>query len=343
MRYAIAFMLLCGVVEAQSIVTSGSRQSIIVSGRSESPQTILLSKPSETEPQKPPETVKPPVVVQKPVTLQTKRREWYLVSEPWCVYCPRAKEVFLAKGWSEDNVISRAECQRRFGFTPSTVPYEFGEPLQSTAVATQPVRQYVQPVRQSSMVQWQGRTYDANNYGGCSNPNCAMCKAIRSRKTNSFGYQTMSLPVVPPEEDLPEGQKPTPHDVVEQAVEALGPLTPSDVLADYGCGDARILIAAVKRYGCSAVGIEIDPNRANVARAMVERNGLSSRIEIITGDVLQFQPEDYNVTAITVYLFPELLEKLKDKMQSAKVIVSVFHLIPDLPMSQSGDVWVARK
>jgi len=57
-----------------------------------------------------------------------KRREWYLVSASWCSLCPAAKKKFLAKGWPEANVLTLDECQQRFGFKPTGVPYEFPEP-----------------------------------------------------------------------------------------------------------------------------------------------------------------------------------------------------------------------
>ena len=69
----------------------------------------------------------------------TTQRQWYLVSEPWCGYCPAAKAKFLAKGWSDANVLTIAQCEARFGFRPDHVPFEFGEPVatKSTPVVPQ--------------------------------------------------------------------------------------------------------------------------------------------------------------------------------------------------------------
>jgi hypothetical protein len=68
-----------------------------------------------------------------------KRREWYLVSEPWCQYCPAAKDVFKAKGWPDENVITMDECERRFGFRPDKIPFEFGDPKWVSQAASKPV------------------------------------------------------------------------------------------------------------------------------------------------------------------------------------------------------------
>ena len=36
---------------------------------------------------------------------------------------------------------------------------------------------------------------------------------------------------------------------------------PDDVVYDLGCGDGRIVIAAVQQYGARGVGVDIDPAR----------------------------------------------------------------------------------
>ena len=66
------------------------------------------------------------------VELSSPVRQWYLVSETWCVNCPKAKAVFLAKGWPAKNVLTINQCKARFGFMVPYVPYEFGEPLSNT-------------------------------------------------------------------------------------------------------------------------------------------------------------------------------------------------------------------
>src|SRR5262249_48687767 len=50
---------------------------------------------------------------------------------------------------------------------------------------------------------------------------------------------------------------PTPRDVVDKMLE-LAQVTRKDVVYDLGSGDGRIVIAAAKKYGCKAVGYEID-------------------------------------------------------------------------------------
>lgn len=78
------------------------------------------------------ESTTPADSVRRPTTIKDRSptgvRQWYLVSEPWCQHCPAAREVFKAKGWPEQNILTLAQCEARFGFRPDHVPFEFGEP-----------------------------------------------------------------------------------------------------------------------------------------------------------------------------------------------------------------------
>ena len=171
------------------------------------------------------------------------------------------------------------------------------------------------------------------NRPGC---NCPMCQGIRSMQ---YQYQSALANPQYTEQVTVASQAPTPDAVIEQTSRLLA-LTRNDVLADLGCGDGRILIAAVKRYGCKAIGIEIDPEIAESARRRVKEAGLP--IEIITGDAITFKPTDHGVTAITAYLYPELLSKLVPVFKSpgVRVVASPYHSVSGLPMKQCGEVWV---
>ena len=82
-------------------------------------------------------------VTAKPEPVKQTRREWYLVSEPWCVYCPAAKKRFLSLGWPKENILTIAECEKCFGFRPDHVPFEFGDPnwkAEVNSVAPKPVK-----------------------------------------------------------------------------------------------------------------------------------------------------------------------------------------------------------
>jgi tRNA A58 N-methylase Trm61 len=79
----------------------------------------------------------------------------------------------------------------------------------------------------------------------------------------------------------------------------LAGVTDRDVVFEPGCGDARILIAAVRAGARAGVGIDIDPDLAEVAYARVRNAGLAERIEIRWGNALDVDMS----RATVVFLF----------------------------------------
>jgi ribosomal protein L11 methylase PrmA len=66
----------------------------------------------------------------------------------------------------------------------------------------------------------------------------------------------------------------------------LATLAPSDVFYDLGCGDASILILAVKEFNVEkAIGFEASPYRAKIARMRVKKEQLDNRISIVQKDM----------------------------------------------------------
>jgi len=200
------------------------------------------------------------------------------------------------------------------------------------------------PVR---YIQWQGwGQIDLATYSRACN--CNMCRSIRSKQVAyreqlaAYNAQQAAAMVAP--QSVSASQESTPDAVVEQIVSELK-LKPEDTLCDMGAGDGRILIAAVKRYKCKAVGIEIEPGIAETARRRVKAAGLTDRITIITGDALQFDPDQHGVTAVTAYLYPELLRQLLPKFKRDRIMVvaTPYHEVPGLAMTQHGEVFVWRR
>ncbi len=152
----------------------------------------------------------------------------------------------------------------------------------------------------------------------CDWAGCDMCNRLHA------AYEAESLPdPVPAPDDLPF--VPTPHAVVDAMLAAVRP-TRSDVLYDLGCGDGRILIAAARDYGCRAVGIEINPETAELARENVRAAGLEGKIVVRTGDALKFNLD--GATVVTMYLYVDTMERLVPYIKRATRIVSYSHPIP---------------
>ncbi len=101
----------------------------------------------------------------------------------------------------------------------------------------------------------------------------------------------------------------TPQDAVEKMLD-MARVTKDDVIYDLGCGDARFLVTAAKKYGCRGVGYEIQPHVAEIARARVKDAGVSGLVEIREGDIFSSSVDIRPATVLTLFLLPELNVKL---------------------------------
>jgi precorrin-6B methylase 2 len=109
---------------------------------------------------------------------------------------------------------------------------------------------------------------------------------------------------------------PTPAVIVAKMLE-VAKVTKDDLLYDLGCGDGRIVIAAASKYGCRAVGYDIDERKVEESKVNVQKNRVEKLVQIECQDIfkLDLQP----ATVITLFLLPEMniqlipqLDKMKD-------------------------------
>jgi cyclopropane fatty-acyl-phospholipid synthase-like methyltransferase len=108
---------------------------------------------------------------------------------------------------------------------------------------------------------------------------------------------------------------PTPQEAVDKMLE-LAQVKKTDLVYDLGCGDGIIVITAAKKYGCTAVGYDIDPTRVIESRANVKKNNLENLVTIEQKDVFTLDLSNANV--ITLYLLPELNVKLIPQLEKLK-------------------------
>ena len=105
---------------------------------------------------------------------------------------------------------------------------------------------------------------------------------------------------------------PTPDDVVDRML-TMAQVTPQDFVMDLGAGDGKIAIAAAKKFGARAVGIEYNPEMVKHANANAQAAGIAGngqgRALIRHGDI--FQTDFSQATVITLYLLPALNMKLR--------------------------------
>jgi ribosomal protein L11 methylase PrmA len=108
---------------------------------------------------------------------------------------------------------------------------------------------------------------------------------------------------------------PTPHEVVAKMLE-LAKVAKDDLVYDLGCGDGRIVVAAAKKYGCKAVGYDIDPQRIKEAKENVKKNDVEELAKIEQKDIFELDLSKANV--ITLYLLPSLNVKLIPQLEKLK-------------------------
>jgi ribosomal protein L11 methylase PrmA len=85
-----------------------------------------------------------------------------------------------------------------------------------------------------------------------------------------------------------------------------------DVVYDLGSGDGRIAIAAAKKFGIKAVGIDIDPQRISEANENARKAGVSHLVEFRQEDL--FKADFREATVVTLYLLPDLNVKLRPRL-----------------------------
>jgi hypothetical protein len=108
---------------------------------------------------------------------------------------------------------------------------------------------------------------------------------------------------------------PTPQEVVDKMLE-IANVTKDDVLYDLGCGDGRIVVTAAKRYGCTCIGYDINPQRVIEAMKNVQDNNVGNLVKIEQKDV--FTLDLSGASVITLYLLPSLNAKLIPQLQKMK-------------------------
>jgi ubiquinone/menaquinone biosynthesis C-methylase UbiE len=105
---------------------------------------------------------------------------------------------------------------------------------------------------------------------------------------------------------------PTPPDVVE-AMLKLGNTRAGDVHYDLGCGDGRIVIMAVQKFGAvRGTGYDIDPQRIKEANDNAKEAGVTAKVKFIIGNL--FEADFRDASIVTLYLLPDVNLKLRPKL-----------------------------
>jgi SAM-dependent methyltransferase len=106
--------------------------------------------------------------------------------------------------------------------------------------------------------------------------------------------------------------EPTSVDVVEVMLR-LGDVRRGDVVYDLGCGDGRLVIAAVRAGAARGVCVDIDPVRIAESRQNAQQAGVAERIRFVNQDLFSTALAD--ATLVMLFLSPEFNLKLRPKLQ----------------------------
>lgn len=115
---------------------------------------------------------------------------------------------------------------------------------------------------------------------------------------------------------------PTPDELVLRMLE-MAQVTGQDVVVDLGSGDGRIPIAAARRFGARARGIDYNPNMVRLAECRAAQAGVLGRVSYVNANLFDLDFSD--ATVVTMYLLPSLNLKLRPtvlKMRPGTRVVS---------------------
>src|SRR5438128_1528456 len=133
--------------------------------------------------------------------------------------------------------------------------------------------------------------------------NCAIALTLLVSLASTQNSQT------PVRLDVP--YVPTSNEVVEGMLK-LAAVQKTDTVYDLGCGDGRIVIMAAKRYGAHGVGIDINLDRIQEARANAKQARVENLVTFEEGDL--FAADIRNATVVTLYLLPDVNLRLRPKL-----------------------------
>jgi uncharacterized protein (TIGR03000 family) len=143
-------------------------------------------------------------------------------------------------------------------------------------------------------------------------------KITRTRKASVRAGQTTEVDLRKADPAQPDKivirWVPTPPEVVKAMLELAG-VGKDDVVYDLGCGDGRIVIAAVKDFKAKkAIGFDIDPDKIAESRVKAKEAGVEDKVEFRQGDVLKIK-DFFPASVVTLYMSDALDEAVRPDLQ----------------------------
>ncbi len=89
----------------------------------------------------------------------------------------------------------------------------------------------------------------------------------------------------------------TAYDLVSKMLQ-MAQVKKEDIVYDLGCGDARMLILAARKYGSRGRGYDIDPERVRESRDNVMKNGVGDLVQIFQADIFTLDLSEADIIPI---------------------------------------------
>lgn len=158
-----------------------------------------------------------------------------------------------------------------------------------------------------------------NNYTEITRKKQLILKGAKNTniKVNMTGVQTFVESNSP--DDIKVRYVPTPDDIVDE-MSKLAKIGKDDVVWDLGCGDCRMLIRPIQKFGAKrGVGIEFDPKvMKEHSIPTVKKAGLEKKIEVREGDMLKLTAKDLEeATVVMLYIGDDLGERVGPVLKAA--------------------------
>src|SRR3989440_11778843 len=104
---------------------------------------------------------------------------------------------------------------------------------------------------------------------------------------------------------------PSPESVVSDMLR-YADVNEKDFLIDLGSGDGRIVLTAAKVFGARGFGVEIKEDLVKRANEAAHKEGLADKVKFVKQDL--FKTDISQATVITMYLLPDVVNLVKDKL-----------------------------
>src|SRR3954469_6873186 len=77
---------------------------------------------------------------------------------------------------------------------------------------------------------------------------------------------------------------PSPDDVVDRML-TMAQVTPNDFVIDLGSGDGKIAIAAARKFGARAMGVEYNPDMVKLSQENAKAAGVAEKASFRRADI----------------------------------------------------------